>query len=87
MERLKKTASLKTEAKRLEYQQKKSEIESKESTYNLDYKLWKRDMENISSLIAKKEQEANKVVTDTLTNARTELSDFQTLYNNFNSIF
>jgi hypothetical protein len=44
-------------------------------------------MQNKDVLFAKKESEANKVVTDTLANMRTELADFQVLYNNYNAIF
>lgn len=81
------TAPLKTETKTLERQQKKSEIASKETAYILEYKLWEKDVAAKESLASKKIIEAKKIVTDTLQNAVSDVSEIRSVQTSLNIMF
>jgi multidrug resistance efflux pump len=85
--KLVKTAPVKTEAKRSELAQKKSDLTSKEASYALDRKILEADIQNKATMIDKKLAESKKITESILQTAPADFSDLQTVRNGINKIF
>jgi HlyD family secretion protein len=87
LQKLIKTAPLKTEMKEREREQKESEIASKEASYTLDYKLWEKDRGGKEFIVSKKIAESKKIISDTMQNAISDVSEIRSIQTYLNTIF